>query len=93
MVETAVLLFLTDLSFSGTDVDEDTLALYGMALDQQAQLFMASNRLREAEKSFREAVLVATKLHGEKGEQVLVVTNSLATVLRYAMVSAQCVTE
>ena len=84
---------MTDLSFSGTDVDEDTLALYGMALDQQAQLFMASNRLREAEKSFREAVLVATKLHGEKGEQVLVVTNSLATVLRYAMVSAQFVTE
>lgn len=66
---------------AGTDVDEDTLALYGMALDQQAQLFMAGNRLREAEKSFREAVLVATKLHGEKGEQVLVVTNSLATVL------------
>jgi len=66
---------------AGTDVDEDTLALYGMALDQQAQLFMAGNRLMDAEKSFREAVSVATKLHGEKGEQVLVVTNSLATVL------------
>jgi len=63
-------------------VDEDTLALYGMALDQQAQVLMAGDKLKEAEKLFREAVMVATKLHGEKGEQVLVVTNSLATVLR-----------
>jgi len=62
-------------------VDEDTLALYGMALDQQAQVLMAGDKLKEAEKLFREAVMVATKLHGEKGEQVLVVTNSLATVL------------
>ena len=63
-------------------MDEDTLALYGMALDQQAQVLMAGDKLKEAEKLFREAVMVATKLHGEKGEQVLVVTNSLATVLR-----------
>ena len=63
-------------------MDEDTLALYGMALDQQAQVLMAGDKLKEAEKLFREAVMVATKLHGENGEQVLVVTNSLATVLR-----------
>eukprot|EP00092_Neocalanus_flemingeri_P006783 GFUD01007326.1.p1 GENE.GFUD01007326.1~~GFUD01007326.1.p1 ORF type:complete len:361 (+),score=138.79 GFUD01007326.1:47-1129(+) len=69
------------VSVSGTEVDEDTLALYGMALDLQAQFFMAGGRLKEAETAWREAVLVATKLHGVEGEQVLVVTNSLATVL------------
>jgi len=52
-----------------------------MALDQQAQFLMAVGKLKEAETAWREAVLVATKLHGEEGEQVLVVTNSLATVL------------
>ena len=66
---------------SGSEVDEDTLALYGMALDQQAQFLMAVGKLKEAETAWREAVLVATKLHGEEGEQVLVVTNYLATVL------------
>ena len=66
---------------SGSEVDEDTLALYGMALDQQAQFLMAVGKLKEAETAWREAVLVATKLHGEEREQVLVVTNYLATVL------------
>ena len=75
-------MILSHLSFSGNDVDEDTLALYGMALDQQAQLLMAGDKLKEAEKLFREAVTVAIKVYGERQEQVLVVTNSLASVLR-----------
>ena len=54
------------------EADEDTLALYGMALDLQAQFFVAAGRLKEAENAWREAVVVATKLHGEEGEQVLV---------------------
>jgi len=66
---------------AGNDVEEDTLALYGMALDQQAQVLMAGDNLKEAEKLFREAVTVATKVYGEREEQVLVVTNSLASVL------------
>jgi len=66
---------------SGSEVDEDTLALYGMALDQQAQFHVGVGKLKEAETAWREAVEVATRLHGEEGEQVLVVTNSLATVL------------
>jgi len=74
-------MILSHLSFSGNDVDEDTLALYGMALDQQAQLLMAGDKLKEAEKLFREAVTVAIKVYGERQEQVLVVTNSLASVL------------
>jgi len=67
---------------AGNNVDEDTLALYGMALDQQAQVLMAGDKLKEAERLFREAVTVAIKVYGEKQEQVLVVTNSLASVLR-----------
>ena len=73
---------MSHLSFSGNDVEEDTLALYGMALDQQAQVLMAGDNLKEPEKLFREAVTVAIKVYGEREEQVLVVTNSLASVLR-----------
>jgi len=69
------------VSFSGNDVDEDTLALFGMALDQYAQMLMADNKLREAELLFKEAVTVAKTVYGESGEQVLVVSNSLASVL------------
>jgi len=66
---------------AGNDVDEDTLALFGMALDQYAQMLMADNKLREAELLFKEAVTVAKTVYGESGEQVLVVSNSLASVL------------
>merc|ERR1719320_2025556 len=59
---------------AGNNVEEDTLALYGMALDQQAQVLMAGDKLKEA-------VTVANRVYGEKQEQVLVVTNSLASVL------------
>ena len=75
-------MIMSHLSFSGNNVDEDTLALYGMALDQQAQVLMAGDKLKLAESLFREAVTVAIKVYGEKQEQVLVVTNSLASVLR-----------
>ena len=53
-----------------------------MSLDHYAQFCMSRNSLKEAERLFEEAVVVAKKLHGMTGEQTLVVTNSLATVLR-----------
>ena len=62
-------------------VDEDTLGLAGMVLDQRAQFLLQQNRLAEAEMAWREAVKVAEQLHGEEGEQALVVKNSLATLL------------
>ena len=66
---------------AGSNVEEDTLALYGMALDKQAQVLMAGVKPKETENIFREAVTVAIKVYGEKQEHVLVVTNSLASVL------------
>ena len=54
-------------------------ALAGMALDQQAQLLLSSGRAGEAEAAWREAVLLAERLHGGAGEQTLVVRNSLAS--------------
>jgi len=65
----------------GEEADEDTLALYGMCLDLKAQFLMDKKNFVEAENLFREAIKVATLIHGSKGEQVLVVSNSLATVL------------
>ena len=62
-------------------VDEDTLGLAGMVLDQRAQFLLQQDRLAEAEMTWREAVKVAEQLHGEEGEQVLVVKNSLAALL------------
>ena len=56
-------------------------ALLGMALDLQAQFYLSINRLTEAETLWREAVSVGRQLHGDTGDQVLVVTNSLATVI------------
>ena len=58
-----------------------TSALYGMALDLLAQFYLGAGRLREAEHLWAEAVKVGRAVHGEAGDQVLVVTNSLATVL------------
>jgi hypothetical protein len=65
------------------EVDEDTLGLYGMCLDQLGQFCLSQGRLTEAEVAFRQAAAVASKVHGEHGEQTLVVLNSLASVLRY----------
>ena len=62
-------------------VDEDTLGLAGMVLDQRAQFLLQQDRLAEAELAWKEAVRVAEQLHGEEGEQALVVKNSLATLL------------
>ena len=62
-------------------VDEDSLGLAGMVLDQRAQFLLQQDRLSEAEMAWREAVKVAEQLHGEEGEQTLVVKNSLATLL------------
>ena len=56
-------------------------ALYGMALDLLAQFYLASNRLKEAESLWVEAVKCGRLVYGEEGDQVLVVTNSLATVV------------
>jgi len=64
-----------------THKDDDTLALYGMSLDMLAQFYLSINKLSEAENLWREAVKIGTAVHGENGEQVLVVTNSLATVI------------
>ena len=57
-----------------------------MCLDLKAQFLMDKKNFVEAENLFREAIKVATLIHGSKGEQVLVVSNSLATVLRYLIV-------
>ena len=56
-------------------------ALYGMSLDLLAQFYLASNRLKEAESLWVEAVKCGRLVHGEEGDQVLVVSNSLATVI------------
>ena len=52
-----------------------------MALDLLAQFYLASNRLKEAESLWVEAVKCGRLVYGEEGDQVLVVTNSLATVV------------
>ena len=65
----------------GGQGDEDTKALLGIALDMQGQFLLSMERLGEAEQCWREAVEVAREVLGEEEEQVLVVTNSLATVL------------
>ena len=66
------------------EVDEDTLALYGMALDQLGQFCLSQGRLTEAEVAFRQAATISSKIHGDQGDQTLVVLNSLASVLRCA---------
>ena len=66
---------------NGEAPDEDTLALFGMSLDLQAQFLFSTNKLREAETVWREAVGVGKQLHGVDGEQVLVVSNSLALAI------------
>ena len=65
-----------------------TSALYGMALDVLAQLYLGAGRLREAEHLWAEAVKVGRAVHGEAGDQVLVVTNSLATVISMQQVQS-----
>ena len=52
-----------------------------MALDLLAQFYLASNRLKEAETLWVEAVKCGRLVYGEEGDQGLVVTNSLATVI------------
>ena len=65
-----------------------TSALYGMALDVLAQFYLGAGRLREAEHLWAEAVKVGRAVHGEAGDQVLVVTNSLATVISMQQVQS-----
>ena len=60
---------------------EDTKALLGIALDMQGQFLLSLGRMGEAEQCWREAVEVAREVLGEEEDQLLVVTNSLATVL------------
>ena len=66
----------------GLDSLEDTLALYGLALDRRAQFLLGRGRLEEAEAGFNSAVEVSRRVHGDQHEQTLVIRNSLATVLR-----------
>ena len=61
--------------------DPDDLALMGMALDWQAQFYLSRHNLLRAESIWREAVEIGRKIHGDDDEQVLVVRNSLATVI------------
>jgi len=65
----------------GKNVDEDTLALYGLVLDRKGQFLLARGRLEEAKLSFLAAVQVSGQVHGERHDQTLVIKNSLATVL------------
>ena len=65
----------------GPDVDEDTLALYGLSLDRFAQFLASQNRLSEAESMYETGVEVAKEVLGCNHEQTLVIQNSLATVL------------
>jgi hypothetical protein len=67
------------------EVDEDTLALYGMALDHLGQFCLGQGLLTEAAAAFKQAVTVSRKIHGDLGEQTLVLLNSLASVLRCAL--------
>lgn len=66
---------------AGLPLDQDSLGLLGLVLDQQAQFLLARDRLGTAEVTWREAVEVAIRLHGEEGEQTLVVQNSLASLM------------
>ena len=52
----------------------------------QAQFLLGRGRLEEAESAFSAAVGVARRVHGDQGEQTLVIQNSLATVLRKTVV-------
>lgn len=72
---------ITGFFFLLEEVDEDTLALYGMTLDQLGQFCLKQGRLTEAEVAFRQAATVARQIHGDQGDQTLVVLNSLASVL------------
>jgi len=65
----------------GPEVDEDTLTLYGLALDRFAQFLASQSRLSEAESMFKTGVDVAKEVLGLNHDQTLVIQNSLATVL------------
>ena len=66
---------------AGGQEDEDSLALLGISLDMMGQFCLAQANYAEAEKCWREAGQVARRVLGEEEDQVLVVTNSLATLL------------
>ena len=70
-----------DTKDRGEEKEEDSKALLGIALDMQGQFLLSLGRLGEAEQCWREAVEVAREVLGEEEDQLLVVTNSLATVL------------
>ena len=65
----------------GAEVDEDTLALYGVSLDRYAQFLASRERLSEAETLYKKGINVANQVLGVDHEQTLVIQNSLATVL------------
>jgi hypothetical protein len=53
-----------------------------MALDRLGQFCLSQSRLTEAEVAFRQAAAISRQIHGDTGEQTLVILNSLASVLR-----------
>jgi len=61
--------------------DQDTLALYGMSLDQYGQYLMALGKVKAAKVQFEEALDTSLKLTGEWSEQTVNIQNSLATCL------------
>merc|ERR1719186_881925 len=56
---------------------EDTIALWGMVLDQRGQFCMSQGKLSEAKDMFTKAVGVSLRLHGPDHEQTLVITKVL----------------
>jgi len=65
----------------GKDVDEDTMALYGISMERFAQFLVSRNRLQEAETLYKKGFEVAKNLLGEEHDQTLVIQNSLASVV------------
>ncbi|XP_064633051.1 tetratricopeptide repeat protein 19, mitochondrial-like [Lineus longissimus] len=72
---------LTDKEAEAVDVD--TLALYGLSLDNYARFLISRKEFAEAEKCLKQALVVSEQLSlmGEEAEQItLVILNNLATL-------------
>lgn len=62
------------------EVDDNSAALLGMALDAYSRFLMVQNRNEEAKSNLEKSLGIATKIYGESHPQVAVLLNDIATV-------------
>ena len=60
--------------------DENTVALYGLCTDSYSRFLLVQKRYDEAETKLKQALDIATQIHGQYHVQVAVLLNDLATL-------------